>query len=257
MAKPTESSIVTKCAQILDILAAARAPMKFSEIVQKTGYVKSSCHRILAILAGERLVTYDKISKTYQTGSRLNDWSRWAWRRVDLQEIAGTEMRLLSERLSVNVALSVLDNNTILYLRTVDHFPVRFAAAMGDHAPLHCTAAGKVFLAHMSEARRKRVLAEMEFVRMTEQTITNASDLMNELPDVIKHGYARAAREEFLHVWGIAAPIWGEDRAISACLSLWTTGNGDKAEPDLLANVEMLKQSTERISRALGWTPRA
>ncbi|MEM8579280.1 MAG: helix-turn-helix domain-containing protein, partial [Pseudomonadota bacterium] len=158
MAKASESSIVSKCALVMDVLAASRTALTFSQIVERTGFVKSSCHRILAVLMTERMVAYDKSARTYQTGARLADWSRLAWRRVDLQEAAAAEMHTLSDTLGVNVVLSVLDRHRVLYLRTVDFEPLRYAAAMGDHAPLHCTAAGKVFLAYMSEPRRAALL---------------------------------------------------------------------------------------------------
>lgn len=253
MAKSSKSSIVTKCALIMDILSAARSPLTFSEIVEQTGFVKSSCHRILAVLSGERLVHYDKATRKYRTGERLNEWSRSAWRRVDLQEIASTEMRELCDTLGINVALSVLDGNTILYLRTVDHVPLRYAAAMGDRAPLHCTAAGKVFLSEMSDNRRARLLDSLPFERMTENTKTSKTALLRELQSVSERGYALAIEEEFLNVYGAAAPILGEDKSNVACLSIWLTSASENAVSEMEARVPALVAASKRISNGLGW----
>ncbi|MEO0636898.1 MAG: IclR family transcriptional regulator [Pseudomonadota bacterium] len=253
MAKASESSIVTKCALLLDVLAASRSPMTFSQIVEETGFVKSSCHRILAVLVGERMVAYDKATRKYKTGERLSDWSRLAWRRVDLQEIASAEMRALSDSLKVNVALSILDRDTILYLRTVDHIHLRYAATMGDHAPLHCTAAGKVFLAFMPEAKRRALLSQLPLEKITERTITNVDDLTVELDAIAQAGHALALEEEFKGVYGLALPVWNEDRSVAACLSLWKTSASPEAREDLTACLEELTAASRRISKELGW----
>jgi DNA-binding IclR family transcriptional regulator len=236
----------------MDVLADARTPMAFSEIAERTGFVKSSCHRILAVLAGEKLIEYDARTRTYKTGERLRNWSRSAWRRIDLQEIASPEMQNLSTACKLNVALSVLDDDTILYLRTVDHIPLRYAAASGDHAPLHCTAAGKVFIAYLTEERRMELLERLTFEKFTERTLTNSAALMNELPGIISKGYAMAKGEEFLQVTGMAVPIRGEDGKLVACLSAWEAQGttGDRSIETYSAD---LMESAKRISKALGY----
>ncbi len=253
MAKPSESSIVAKCALVLDVLAASRSPMTFSQLVEKTGFVKSSCHRILSVLMTERMVTFDKDTRRYETGERLNQWARLAWRRVDLQDVAIAEMRRLSDDLAMNVALSVLDGLTLLYLRTVDHEPLRYAFVMRDHAPLHCTAAGKVFLAHMTEARRNRFLDDLTFEKLTEKTISSRAELTKELSIVSKNGYGLSLEEEFTNVFGIAAPIWNEDNSVAACLSLWKSATQADARESLLACEGALRAASDRISNGLGW----
>ena len=110
-----------------------------------------------AIVAGR---VYGCVCRTVHEVARLHQWARSAWRKIDLQHIATVEMGDLSDRTKMNTALSVLDEDTILYLRTADFAPIRYASHSDDHAPLHCTAAGKVFLAHMSTAQRDAILQD-------------------------------------------------------------------------------------------------
>ncbi|QOL81839.1 IclR family transcriptional regulator [Pseudooceanicola spongiae] len=252
MARSSESSIVTKCAQIMDVLSHSRGPMGFSEIVAQTGFVKSSCHRILAVLQGEELIDYDKASRTYKTGARLHDWARSAWRRIDLQQIASDIMLRLSDETGMNVALSVLDGDTILYLRTVDQMPVRYAAHPGDHAPLHCTAAGKVFLAHLPAARRDALMAAMPYERLTEFTKVSAEDVAAEFPAILRTGYGRAVQEEYLPVIGLAAPIWNAQDQVTACLNVWTMIDLASAA-EVEGQAQRLIAATRQVSRQLGW----
>lgn len=250
MSRTSESSIVTKCAMVMDLLTRSRKPLAFSEIVAETGFVKSSCHRILAVLQGEGLVAYDKASRCYRTGDRLQNWARAALRRTDLQQAAHDAMSDLCESLRMNVALSILDNDTILYLRTVDFYSVRFASHAGDHAPLHCTAAGKVFLAHMKPARLQATLANLRLEKFTEHTKTSLEPLLAEFPSIRENGFAVARGEETLQVTGVAAPIWNEQGQMAACLSLWSVRDHTRQE-EVIAQSGIVISAASEISERL------
>jgi len=252
MSKPSESSIVTKCALVMDVLSRARQPLVFSDIVAQTGFVKSSCHRILAVLQSETLIEYDKASRTYRTGPRLHDWARSAWRRIDLQQAASETMATLAENSGMNAALSVLDEDTILYLRTYDMQQVRHAARPGDHAPLHCTAAGKVFLAHLNSARLQTVRRGMRFEKFTENTKTTFDAVKVEFPAIRARGFATSIGEEFLHVTGVAAPIWNVQDQVTAGLSLWS--RTETASPQqVLDQSDAIIAAAQNISERIGW----
>lgn len=252
MGRPSESSIVAKCALVMDILSSARQPLGFSEIVSQTGFVKSSCHRILAVLQSEALIEYDKKTRLYRTGGRLRKWARSAWLGNDLQQVAGEVVNGLSDSTGLNVALSVLDNETILYLLTANQLQVRYAARAGDHAPLHCTAAGKVFLAHLPDNQRKQLLDGLRFEKYTEFTKTSATDLIHELLSTVSKGYAIASKEEFLQVTGIAAPIRNEQDEVVACLSLWAQDQLASGE-QVKGNAGALIDAANSISKKIGW----
>ncbi|RED18365.1 IclR family transcriptional regulator [Pontivivens insulae] len=252
MARSAQSSIVTKCAEVLDVISKARRPLGFAEIVERTGFVKSSCHRILAVLQSEDMISYDKPTRTYQTGNRVKRWARFSWHRTDLLDVAAGPMDSLNEDAGMNTALSILDDQHILYLRTSDHIPIRLADRAGDRAPLHCTAAGKVLLAHLSPRRRSDLLESLRLEKFTEYTVTDRSALEAEFPDIIEQGYARAICEEHLHVMGMGAPIWNGQKQVTACLSLWTaTDDATKAELEQMA--PKLVSAAQEISRQLGW----
>ncbi|MBL4629456.1 MAG: IclR family transcriptional regulator [Roseicyclus sp.] len=251
MARSTESSIVTKCALIIDVISQSRHPLAFAEIVARTGFVKSSCHRILAVLQGEDMVNYDRQTRTYHTGPRLRRWARSNWQRTDLQDVAGPTMDRLCEDSGTNTALSIFDDQFILYLRTSDYTPIRFADRAGDRAPLHCTAAGKVFLAHMTDKRRADTLSTLKLEKFTEFTKTNREELEAELSQIVRQGYARAVREEYLHVLGMAAPLWNAQGQVVACLSMWTVADFVSAQ-QMEDNAPKLLRAAAEISARIG-----
>ena len=195
MARASESSIVAKCAAVIDVLSDARRPLGFKEITESSGLVKSSAHRILSVLLSEELVEYDRLKKAYRIGPRLNTWGRAIWNGMDMQMDPSAELEALCEQSNMNAAISILDQDSVLYMRTLNSVPFRIASHPGDHALLHCTAAGKVFLAGMSSHRRDQIIDTLQFERMTEYTIQDPERLKSELEITCNRGYGLAVQE--------------------------------------------------------------
>ena len=62
---------------------------------------------------------------------------------------------------------------------------------------MHCTASGKLFLAQLSPAQRKRLLGQAELEQCTPRTLTQLDALEAELARVKRDGFAMD-NEEFL-----------------------------------------------------------
>jgi DNA-binding IclR family transcriptional regulator len=251
MSRASGSSIIEKSNLVLDVVTSAHRPLGFSEIVKGTGIVKSSCHRILAILQGERLIDFDKHTRTYRSGHRLQTWARVVWNRADIQQAANPHMADLCDQTQMNTALSILDGDSVLYLRTVDFFNARFASHAGDRATLHATAAGKLCLAHMSPARLDAHLGQMSFDVFTRYTIQTATEMRAQCDIIRETGFAIADREEALQVTGIAAPIWNEEGKHVASLSLWSTFQRHETAA-VVDQSDMLIEVAKNISAEIG-----
>ncbi|WP_417210413.1 IclR family transcriptional regulator [Antarctobacter sp.] len=251
MGRELQSSIVDKCATVLDTLAASQSTMSFTEIVETTSFTKSSAHRIIAILLGEEMLSYEERTRSYTLGPRVLNWARAAWQKTDLQQISDAELAELRDRTGLNVAVSIPNGDAVMFIRTLDTKSVRYAAKVGELSPLHCTAAGKLFLAYDGNEGKGTLPAGYELEKYTETTITDPDRLADELSRIRSQGYATCDREEFLQVSGIAAPVLDYQSKIIAALSLWAPTNVASIE-SLLPHVPVLKETAALISARFG-----
>ncbi len=249
---PTSSSIVTKCTRVLDILTESARPLGFSDVVERCGFAKSSAHRILAILLNEGLAEYCERGKTYRPGPKLMHWALQIWRNSDVQQAAHQQLEILCETTAQNVALAIKDGDHVLYIKTADSYPVRYAPKVGERAPLHCTAVGKVLMAYLPEARRKKLLNELSMEKLTDRSIRSRTSLENELVKIKRQGFAVNNREEFLHVCGIAAPIFDLQGVVPWSICIWSlTECADIGR--LRGFVPLLRETATHISARLGY----
>lgn len=246
------SSILTKTMALIDLVAASHAPLTLGEITDRCGLPKSSTHRLLVLLRDERTLAYDAERQTYSPGARLMRWGVQTQRRANLAIRAAPHMNDLCRQTGMRAALSVLDQNAVLFVHTVETgAPFRLAPRIGEHSPLHASAAGKVFLAGMPENDRQTLLAAYEFEQCTEFTITNIRQMLAEIELVARQGFAISAREEFRQTSGVAVPIFTAAQKTVAALSLWNVGDAKVLET-LLDHRQSLVNAATDIQLSFG-----
>lgn len=81
---------------------------------------------------------------------------------------------------------------------------------------LHCSAAGKVMIAHMDPEQREQLLAEYELFEQTENTITNKEQFEAELKTIQVDGVAFNDEEQVSGLRAVAAPVCSEGRVFGA-----------------------------------------
>lgn len=207
--KSPHSSILSKSVLVLETLGKSASAIRYTDLVDQTKLSKSTAHRILAILTQEGLVHYDEHTRTYRLGMRIMEWAAHIWREFDLREVALEEMKLLNAETGENINLAIRDNVDIIYMNRVESFkPVRAVATLGARAPVHCTGLGKALTAFLPESERVEIANAINYEKMTEFTITDASNFLLRLEETRRYGYGMDDREFRDEVRCIAAPIF-------------------------------------------------
>src|ERR1051326_1909358 len=123
----------------------------------------------------------------------------------------------------------------------------------GALSPAHATAMGKVLLADLSEATVREVVARHPLVRFTETTVASLDDLLAQLPDVARQGYAVSDAEWEAGLRSIATPVRSRDgRVVAAVCAV-------SVRPDMtVATMEQaylpaVGRASDAFSRALGF----
>lgn len=206
-----------KAIDVLEALAQAEElELGVTELSRRTGIGKVIVHTILRTYVDRAFVVQNEDSKRYRLGDRLFEL---AGRRAEVStplSVARAHMRALLLAVQETVHFTVPSGNESVVLDIHESpQPVRFAGTLGQRAPLHCTASGKLFLAYGSEAFREQVLGG-ELAPFTDNTVIGVEAIRAELNDVRRQGYA-TDREEFLpQVNAVAAPVFD---ALGKCVA--------------------------------------
>lgn len=86
----------------------------------------------------------------------------------------------------------------------------------GARSELHSTAGGKAILAHLPREYVEEIIATRGLRKMTNSTITDPSDLWEELAAIRQDGVAYNQEEHVKGLNGVAAPVLCEDTVLGA-----------------------------------------
>lgn len=247
------STTLTKSLMLMEILSEVGSPIGLSEIVRRVGIPKSTCHRLLSILVNQRLVQFEKRSRTYGIGFRFMSLAFRTWQNLEVRHAALDEMHRLAKLTGENIHLSVPDGNEIVYIDRVEtHKILRMHSAVGNRASVHCTAMGKSMVAAMPAERRDEIVASLTFERVAEDTITDRDVYLRELDDVRRKGYALAIKEHQSDIDGVAACVRDFRNEIVGSISV--TAPSFRADRQKLEGwAPSVIEAAKQVSRNLGW----
>ncbi|MGO8874888.1 MAG: IclR family transcriptional regulator [Acidimicrobiales bacterium] len=249
-ANPTGTQAVDRAARLLTEIVDSREAVTFSELAAVTGLAKSTTSRLLFALERHGLVRREA-NNGYRPGAVFIRYAWKAGREADLVDVAHPFLERLGERTGETVNLGVTNRGLVEQIAQVDsRYVLGGTNWVGRAVPLHCTAQGKILLAHGAAE-----LPAGRLERLTPYTITSRAALTAQLDDVRRRGFAVTAEELEPGLVAIAAPVQREGGAVVAALSV--SGPIARLAPGRIGDVAAACVSEgNALSRLLGHRPR-
>jgi DNA-binding IclR family transcriptional regulator len=138
-----------------------------------------------------------------------------------LKEIALVLMQKLSQDINESLALSILVGSEITDLAVVvSSHKLQLLTREGENLPLHCTSAGKIFLAQMDSENLERIVRIKGLTARTNNTITDLNLLNKEIASIRKQGVSFDNEEFELGIRSVAAEVKGREGDVIAALAV-------------------------------------
>lgn len=204
-----------KAVRLVELIAQGSASL--TELAEKSGYPKSTTHRLLT-----ELLEHDFIAQNghaYRLGIRFLEWGERAKRQLHLPEVAEPHMRALARDTSETAHLGILDGSDIVYLAKVNGARgLQMASYVGLRSPAQTTAMGKILIASLPPREWDSHI--LEIAPATRHTVTNREAYKKELETVLSQGFALDREENEIGVRCVAAPIIDAAGRTVAAISL-------------------------------------
>lgn len=208
------------------------------EISERTGLSGSTVLRILSALQEHDFVMKNPVDKTYRLGRKI----QWLADRMpsenhdDLRKTAYPFLREMNEKYNEDVRLFVPQGNTKLCIENVEsRRELRQVVQVGTRHDLVRGAAGKVILAYMNEAERKKIYPD--------------ESKWSVLETVRIKGYALSSGEREEGLFGLAVPILNPEGELVAAASM--SGPTVRFENETLTEkITSMVRMGQRISEA-------
>lgn len=181
---------------------------------------KSTASRLIATLAARGLVEQHAETGLYHLGFGLVHLARAVTVGPDIARRARTWCEWLAERTSETVTLSIYETEGCVTIdQIVAESTVVSRSWLGRRVPLHCTAAGKTWLAYLPPDEQAEIVAGPH-KRYTDATVVEPARLAEVLGQIRHDGYTISVEEYEEGLAAVAAPVLAADGHIVASIDV-------------------------------------
>jgi DNA-binding IclR family transcriptional regulator len=249
--RSTSVQSVDRAVSVMELLA-RRGSVGVTEVANEIGIHKSTAYRLLTTLRARGLVEQDATTEQYRLGFALVLLASTVTADLDVLRCARPVCERLSEQTHETVTVAVLeDDDAVVIHQTVSKSSALSVDWTGRHTPIHATAAGQIFLSHMPEDQRRRILRG-PLERFTENTLFAPATLEERARETRDRGYGSTVEELEIGLNAVGVPVHSSDGAVVATVSVSGPAFRLPAE-DIPEVAKVVKDAASEISWCLGF----
>ena len=261
MRNPKDSSsvyrvqVLDRAVTILNVLMEAHEGVGLADIAIAAGVHKSTAHRIIMSLEGQRIIDRDPVTGKYRLGLRLFEFGSAAIAQFNIRDRARRFLETVVNEAGETVHLCVMDAGEVLYLDKVEPSrSIRMSSRIGLRNPAHCTAVGKAMMAWLSDPEVDAIVQRHGLRRFTATTITTLAELRAELVKVRERGYAVDDEEHEDGVRCVASVVRDHSGRPAAAMSISAPSFRIPMEKVSIF-AETICKATQELSQEWGYEP--
>lgn len=242
---------VDRAITVLEFLA-SEEQAGITEIAAHLGVHKSTASRLVSVLQARGLVEQLGARGKYAIGFGVVRLAGAATNRMDLATLGQSVCQELADSLGETVNMAILDDDVVVNITQArGSSAVAVQNWVGQRTPLHATSSGKILLAHMPAAQRRRIVRR-SLEQITPRTVVDAAELTAELDRIVQEGFSWSCEEFELGLHAVAVPVFGDQSEVIAAISVSGPGYRLSRKRMRQINSDLIKSAAE-LSANLGY----
>ncbi len=211
--------LVGKVVRVAETLRYEPSGLSLQDLASRTGYVKSSVHRILQSLKRHGYIEQDAAGGRYRLGIQFLVLATGLVSRMELVKMGQPYLAELVTRFNENAYLAELHRGKGIFV-DVHEAPtdLRLTSPRLEEVHFHATAAGKAIAAFLPEELRENLLRSGSIRALTVRTRTDPEEVSRDWAEVRRAGYAVNNEETVRGAAFLAAPLF--DSRMQVCGSI-------------------------------------
>ena len=245
---------VEKAITLLDCFWRSGGSLSLTELVQQTGWAKSTVHGLLASMLSSAVVEQDKSDGRYRLGYHLYELGSCVSASWDVVGIVRPRLEELAAKVGESTYLARLSGEELVLVECIEPHSAGFRVynEPGTRIPLHCSSQGKCILAAMPEEKARELLMRKGMEALTANTITSWEGMASQLELTRELGYSVERGEYRVGLQSVGAPIFDSTGNCEYAIGIvGIQGNGPLSADR--AAIDGVREAAAGASHDLGW----
>ena len=251
---PSNNQSSDKLLKLVEFLATQGEPLRLVDISKALKMNNSTTLRFLTSLMNNGYLAQEPDTSKYYLTYKFCAIGVQIKNHMKLSGMIYPFLREIARETKETTCLAINQNDQVVYINVVEA-PGQVVKAMqriGNIAPIHCTGIGKLFLSNYSVEQIDSVISRHGLKKLTDNTITTKSVLLEETAGIRQQGYAIDNEECEKGTRCVAFPIYDYSDRMIAGFSI--TGPAFKITDDFIDRwTPFLKESSNKLSHRLGY----
>lgn len=213
-----KGSSIQRVLDIVRYVCTSERPTPLPDLIEELDIPKATVHRLVQHLEEQGF---------FQSNIRGNLTPGPVMRTIAMGVMDSNEVKVqrqailqgLAQQVNETCGISIPDGTDMIYYDRVQaNWPLQIHLPIGSRVPIWGSASGKLYLARLPEAVRKRVLKNLPLIKLARNTITDPRFLEADL-ECIRKTDLGVDNEEFVDgMIAISVPVTYQDGRLAACL---------------------------------------
>lgn len=203
---------VDRALDILECLCLKNS-YKLGDLAEACSLNKTTAFHILKTFEARGYVEKSYDTQVYKLGWKGFELFAGLYQNIDVKPIIIPYMERLRDLTDETVTLNYfakIDNyyTSINFIQLESSQSLKYSSKIGEHSPIHCTAAGKVRFLGYSKSMLEEQLRNTPFDPYTEHTVTDREVFLTQLDEIRKNGYCIEKEEYLPGICSVAVPMF-------------------------------------------------
>ncbi|MFV3332457.1 IclR family transcriptional regulator [Pseudomonas sp. NY15437] len=193
---------------VLRAFNARNRTMNLAEVAEAADITKSSAQRMIHTLEALGYVSKHPQTKRFQLTPQVMEIGYNYLAADTLVDVANPFLAELAQTTGETTNLTEPVRTDMLYVaRFVGPKFIPIHLPIGSRIPMYCTASGRAFLSALGDDEVLTLLQDSDLSSHTQYTRTSLEEILAEIAEIRRKGYAINSEELFLGDMAVAAPV--------------------------------------------------
>ena len=246
---PTVQSL-QRALRLLKCFSSEKNSLTLSEISGMLGLHKTTTHRLINTMIEEGFIR--KKENRYFLDWIFIELGAIVSESQEGQAIIHDRLKEIVHKTGETAHFAILHKNQVLYIDKVEsNYSLRIQSYIGKLGQLHCTALGKVLLAHLDEEKMLPILYGLNLKKIAKNTITNHDLLRKEIMKIRQQGFAIDNEENESGLMCLAVPVFNNEGVNYGAISI--SGPISRIENQINEYLDIMREETKNLSKLPGY----